>query len=276
VFIDPHAGEALFRDAAEAWPNGHLGAHNSITTYRSVLRAHVFPAIGGTPISAVRREDIKTLIAAMRAKGLSASRIRTAHLVISAVFSEAIRDKKLAESPCVAIDLPAIVHERDFIVPSIAQAEALAAGLPADWASTIGLMHGCGLRIGEALAVNVRCRIGDGTILRVREQVDVHAQLRPLKFRNVGDYRDIPLPQYVSDAIDKHIADHGTTSDGYLYQGRKYAHVGHPPHLPAGLRPVRGQRRPATPVRPALAAPLLSVHRPNERSCIGCMIRQSA
>jgi integrase len=71
----------------------------------------------------------------------------------------------------------------------------------------------------------VRCRIGDGTILRVREQVNVHAQLRLLKFRKKGDYRDIPLPQYVSDAIDKHIADHGTTSDGYLYQGRKYKFV---------------------------------------------------
>ena len=130
VFVDPHAGEAPFRDEAESWLSRHLGADGSITTYRSVLRAHVLPAIGGTPISAVRREDIKSLIAAMRAKGLSASRIRAAHLVISAVFNEAVRDRKLAESPCVAIDLPGIVHERDFILPSIAQSEALAAGLP--------------------------------------------------------------------------------------------------------------------------------------------------
>ncbi len=83
-------------------------------------------------------------------------------------------------------------------------------------------MHGCGLRIAEALAVNVRRRIAGGTILRVCEQVDQQARLRPLKFRKKGDYRDIPIPQYVADAIDKHIADHGTTSDGYLYQGRKY------------------------------------------------------
>ncbi len=57
--------------------------------------------------------------------------------------------------------------EKDFILPTHAQTEALAAGLPPDWASTIWLMHGCGLRIGEALAVNGRCRIADGTILRV-------------------------------------------------------------------------------------------------------------
>ena len=50
-------------------------------------------------------------------------------------------------------------------------------------------------------------------------------QLRPLKFRRAGEFRDIPLPQYVNEAIDKHVADHGTTSDGYLFQGRKYKHV---------------------------------------------------
>jgi site-specific recombinase XerC len=44
----------------------------------------------------------------------------------------------------------------------------------------------------------------------------------PLKFRRAGEFRDIPLPQYVSDAIDKHVAEHGTTPDGYLFQGRKY------------------------------------------------------
>ena len=83
-------------------------------------------------------------------------------------------------------------------------------------------MHGCGLRIGEALAVNLRCRINRGETLRVKEQVNPTAQLRPLKFRQEGEFRDIPLPHYVSEAIDKHIAEHGTTSDGYLFQGRKY------------------------------------------------------
>ena len=56
----------------------------------------------------------------------------------------------------------------------------------------------------------------------MEEQVNPAAQLQPLKFRKAGEFRDIPLPQYVSEAIDKHAADHGTTSDGYLFQGRKY------------------------------------------------------
>jgi integrase len=222
TFVDPRAGQALFRDEAGIWLDQHLGADSSIATYRSVLRAHIDPAIGGKPISAIRREDIKSLIAGMHRKGLSASRIGCAHLVISAVLAEAVRDKKLAESPCAGIQLPGVVTAADFILPVHAQIEAVAAGLPPDWAVTVWLMHGCGLRIGEALAVSLRSRISNASTLRVKEQVNPAGQLRPLKFRMAGEFRDIPLPQYVSEAIDKHVADHGTTSDGYLFQGRKY------------------------------------------------------
>jgi hypothetical protein len=109
-----------------------------------VLRAHVCPAIGAKPIGSIRREDIKALIAAMRRKNLSASRIGCAYLVINAVLGEAVRDKKLAESPCTGIALPGVVTQKDFILPAHAQMQALASGLPADWAATVWLMHGCG------------------------------------------------------------------------------------------------------------------------------------
>ena len=90
----------LFRDAADTWLEHHVGADSSIATYRSVLRALIDPAIGNKPIATIRREDVKALIATMRRKGLSASRIGCAYLVVSAVLAEAVRDKKLQESPC--------------------------------------------------------------------------------------------------------------------------------------------------------------------------------
>ncbi len=196
----------------------------------------------------------------MRPKGLSRSRIGCAHLVISAVLSEAVRDKKLAESPCIAIELPGVVIEKDFILPAHAQIEALAAGLPPDWASTIWLMLGCGLRIGEALAVNLRCRIIRGTILRVREQVDPAAQLRPLKFRIEGDFRDIPLPQYVQR---RHRQAHRRPRHDprRLPLPGPQVQASYPPQLPGGLQPVRRQSRAAAAVHPALAAAPLRVYR---------------
>jgi hypothetical protein len=53
--------------------------------------------------------------------------------VISAVLAEAVRDRKLAESPCTGIQLPGVVTAAVFILPAYAQIEATAAGLPPDW-----------------------------------------------------------------------------------------------------------------------------------------------
>jgi hypothetical protein len=44
----------------------------------------------------IGREEIKKIIAVMSRKGLGASRIASAHLVINAMFNEAVRNKKLA------------------------------------------------------------------------------------------------------------------------------------------------------------------------------------
>ena len=86
VFIDPEAGRALFRTEAEAWLKQHLGADSSIAAYRSVLRTHVYPAIGSRQIRTIRREEIRDLLAAMKRTGLSASRIGCAYLVTNAVL----------------------------------------------------------------------------------------------------------------------------------------------------------------------------------------------
>ena len=44
---------------------------------------------------------------------------------------------------------PWVVRYRTTSGRSSRQREQVAAGLPADWAVTVWLMHGCGLRIGE-------------------------------------------------------------------------------------------------------------------------------
>jgi integrase len=221
TFIDPKAGEILFRKYSDEVVGHRIVAESTREVYASLLRTHINPTFGNRPINAVRREDIKKLITTMIARGLGPSRIHEAHLVVSMIFNEAVRDKKITASPCVDIELPDVVTCKDFILPTNAQVETLAAALPDDWSATVWLMHGCGLRIGEALAVSVRCRVQGGRILRVTEQVNPTAQLRPLKFRKNGDYRDVPLPQYVSEKINKHIADYSTTDDGYLFRGRK-------------------------------------------------------
>jgi integrase len=94
-------------------------------------------------------------------------------------------------------------------------------GLPlSNW-----LMRGCGLRVSEALAVRDTSLSGD--VLRVSEQVAREGRSTvPLKHRKPGEYRQIPCPGYVQDAVADHVARYGTR-DGYLFAGTRVPYVMH-------------------------------------------------
>ncbi|MFJ5830734.1 tyrosine-type recombinase/integrase [Streptomyces sp. NPDC093089] len=54
----------------------------------------------------------------------------------------------------------------------------------------------------------------------VREQIHFNT-LRPakLKHRKAGEFREVPLPRSVREAIERYEAKYGTTKDGYLLRG---------------------------------------------------------
>ncbi|WP_425358349.1 tyrosine-type recombinase/integrase [Thermomonospora curvata] len=58
-------------------------------------------------------------------------------------------------------------------------------------------------------------------MLRLSEQLptnEVH-QTKPRKHRKAGEYRDVPLPTFVYKEIKRHLAEHGTSDDGYFFRG---------------------------------------------------------
>ncbi|MDG9681848.1 hypothetical protein QC334_03680 [Streptomyces sp. DH18] len=75
----------------------------------------------------------------------------------------------------------------------------------------IVMMAGCGLRNGEARAVNVTNVVADD-VYRVREQIHSNT-LKPakLKHRKAGEFREVPLPRSVWEAIERYAEKHGTT-----------------------------------------------------------------
>lgn len=217
IFTDPRLGEIPFRDYAETWLRQHTGAPNSIKAYRGSLDNHVLPAMGDTQLRKVTRDQVRELLLeTMPAKPVSASVVATARLVITAVLGEAVKSKRIPENVAAGIRLPRVQEAAEFYVPSRSELEALAAAMRADWQLPIWLMRGCGLRIAEAMAVS-KTSIGDGA-LRISEQVLAKpVRLGPLKHRKPGEFRDVPLPNWVGEKIETHLAEHGTTDDGHLF-----------------------------------------------------------
>ncbi|WP_193384235.1 site-specific integrase [Streptomyces sp. SS] len=105
------------------------------------------------------------------------------------------------------------------VIPSLGYVKQALTVADEDLALEIVMMAGCGLRNGEARAVNVNNVLARDAY-RVREQIHSNT-LRPakLKHRKAGEFREVPLPRSVREAIERYETKHGTTQDGYLLRG---------------------------------------------------------
>ncbi|MET9933676.1 MULTISPECIES: site-specific integrase [unclassified Streptomyces] len=80
-------------------------------------------------------------------------------------------------------------------------------------------MTGCGLRNGEARAVNGHNILAQD-VYRARERIHSNTyKPAKLKHRKAGEFQEVPLPRSVREAIERREEKHGTTKDGYLLRG---------------------------------------------------------
>ncbi|MFD7414162.1 tyrosine-type recombinase/integrase [Kitasatospora purpeofusca] len=100
-------------------------------------------------------------------------------------------------------------------VPSPAQIRDIRTADDDTFRLVTDLMSGCGMRNGEALAVNINTIVADD-VHRITEHVNQTTKTyAPLKHRKAGDYRDIPLLTRIRNSVESYTDTYGTV-DGYL------------------------------------------------------------
>lgn len=214
IFVDPKAHSDKFRDAAEKWVSRLNGSANTKRIYRSMLAGHINPVMGDwslLKVSTSREEVTSFLRDTLPAKGLGVSTVKTSYIIIRAVVNDAVRSGKLNRTRLSGISIPSEGQRAEFYFPTYDQMTALAAGLD-EYGPAVWLMMGCGLRIGEALAV--KRNAFHGGVLRVSEQLTADGKPGPLKARKEGDFRDVPVPSFVLRALKGEI---GADRTGYVF-----------------------------------------------------------
>uniref|UniRef100_A0AAU2VAX5 Site-specific integrase n=1 Tax=Streptomyces sp. NBC_00003 TaxID=2903608 RepID=A0AAU2VAX5_9ACTN len=239
TYIDPDQGKVT---VSAFWGEYQDRRHVKVTTaYRNEksFERHVKPAIGRKPLANVVGADLERIAATMTAGGLSIATFWAVANPIKGMFRQAVKDKRIAASPFSSASLPPLptkaVDETE--LPEFSDVAHIARGMKPENAVGIWLMAGCGLRIGEAMAVKESdFRLVAGTrVLRVRRQVQkvrnaagkLTAALVPLKHRQEGEWRDVPVPGIVWDHVRWHVRRFGTTDDGRLIRTKAGALV-HP------------------------------------------------
>jgi integrase len=220
TFVDTRRNKDTFGEAAEKWLATHPVTAGTKHVYGSVLRSHIAPAFGDRLLRYVAQDrDAAAHLVNVTMLHLSEDRRGKALTIVTGTLDAAVTARRIPAHACSDIKLAPGAHKPgrdDFIFPTHEQLGLVAKGLEdtrpgVSLPLTIWLMRGCGLRISEALAVRRNDFRENGNVLRIHEQVTQGGNATaPLKARKTGEYRDIPVPSYVWEAVKD-------LPDGYLF-----------------------------------------------------------
>ncbi|HET9442849.1 MAG TPA: tyrosine-type recombinase/integrase [Acidimicrobiales bacterium] len=154
-WIDPRRSSTRFIDVAAEWLASHpTKKESSLARDESILRVHVLPAIGDTPVGQLTPVDVQRLVNGWAAS-LGPRTVRRQYAVLRAVFSLAVDTDRIGRSPCRKIKLPAERPVTHHIV-SPGELKALAEAVGPDYEAMVYLAAILGLRWGECAGLRVK------------------------------------------------------------------------------------------------------------------------
>lgn len=254
-YVDPKAGRLTFREYADAWLTAQVHRTSTAALYRNHLERHAYPTLGAMPLGSILTTTVQGWVKGLTIdtedrRALAPATIGVVYTVVASVFRAAVRDRKLAVTPCDGIALPEVTKTR--VMPlTTAQVDMLAENLPAELRALVILTAGTGMRQGEVLGLTRdRLRLlGKSPAVTVDRQLVTRAQgetvFGPLK--TSASYRTIPLPRVVIAALNDHIAQYGVgetdllfTIDGKGITRQRLGHLWRPAAAAAGLTAATG------------------------------------
>ncbi|MFF8506958.1 tyrosine-type recombinase/integrase [Streptomyces sp. NPDC015492] len=184
----------------------------------SSINVHIVPRLGARKLNSVTPMVVERFLDEMESDGVGRGNQVNIFRVLKTILRDAYAKGAMADDPVKGVQEPEYVREQ-VVIPSLAYVKKALAAADEGLALEIVMMAGCGLRNGEARAVNVDNVVAQD-VYRVREQIhsNTHKPAK-LKHRKAGEFREVPLPRSVREAIERYEEKHGTTKDGYLLRG---------------------------------------------------------
>lgn len=218
-YLDPKAGRVTVAEYGERHRAAQL--HHRSTTARHVelvLRLHVYPYIGDRPMNRVTRSDIQSLVKRWVEDGAAPRTIQTRYTFMSPLFRVAVRDDVIRKTPCDRIRLPEI-PPRDMKTLTAEEVRSLADAIEPRYRALVLLGYGCGLRISECRGITEDRINWFASEILIDRQLDARPPypLIPLKNSKRCPSRVVPLPQYVHEALSRHIEVYGLGQRGLVF-----------------------------------------------------------
>lgn len=244
TYVDPRAGGITLRAYAEEWMRTATQLRpNTRRRYESLLRNHIFPALGRMPLNRIRPSDVRSFLAEVTGKGLAPKSVRHAYTLVAGILRTAREDGLIASVPTPKRErggrgvLPPIPRtEQRYLADD--EVAALAAAVPPRYSAMIYLGAYAGLRWGEAAGLRA------SRIHVLERRVDIVETLdgEP-KWGSAGTVR---ISAELADVLAEHLRAFPTSelvftsSEGKpLTYSNFYRRVWLPAVKRAGLEPLR-------------------------------------
>ncbi|MFJ5045598.1 tyrosine-type recombinase/integrase [Streptomyces sp. NPDC088719] len=210
VYIDPDAGKITVRVYAEDWLERRIVGDSTYNNYKGFIDNHLVPRLGRKTLAGVTKRDIEHFKAAIT-KELAASTVYDRMKMVKHIFWSAKEEKRIQEDPTKDVkNAPGSRAVDEDEIPSLDEVRLLHKHMSPQYKLTVWLQAGVGMRVSEALAFHVGCLRND--MIRIRWQIsakahrdDCRTRLVPLKHREEGEYRDVPVAPFVCTEVDEHV-----------------------------------------------------------------------
>ncbi|MFD3759073.1 tyrosine-type recombinase/integrase [Streptomyces sp. NPDC058622] len=254
TYLDDKLGKQPVTAVWEQWTNQRKLENSTKKQYRSIQNTTLEPFFKARSIVSLKVADIEQWLLWMEQdRKLSARTRRQRFSFFSGMMDWAVVNEIIGRNPCKKVrhtgSRAKEIREHKSNARRLTTREVLAMlnGAPPRYRAMLWLMAGCGLRIGEAMAVSRDQIDFQAEVLRVDFQIaedgesesgkNSALQRRHIKARDEEEPgRVVPLPPNVAFELRRHIKNHGTwgperlvfpnvTRTGYVYASYFYRQV---------------------------------------------------
>lgn len=220
-YVAPRAGRITFKEYAEDWRKVQVFRPSTAALVELALTKRVYPVLGARRLDSITPSHIQALVATLNLT-YAPRTVSVTYSYVSSVFKDAVRNRRIARTPCEGIKLPKI--EKTRVEPlSTKTVFAIADAMPDHLRALVIVAAGTGLRQGELFGLTVdRVNFLKRTITVDRQLVGIPGSTDFGPTKTASSNREVPLPSSVALLLSQRMKEQRIT-DGLLFLGGRGA-----------------------------------------------------
>jgi len=215
-FVEVSRAKVTVGELGPAWLSRKSDVKPStLHTLESAWRVHVKSRWGTTPVSQIQHTAVQSWVADLKRKGKSATTVKRAFGVLSAILDDAVRDRRIHNNPCRDVKTPKkISSEHTYLSHQQLHSLAKEAGKHQTMVLVLGY---CGLRWGEAIGIRVKDIDFTRSRINVNQNaVEVAGEIH-VGTPKTHERRSVPFPAMLTPGLKA--ACRGKLPDALVFPG---------------------------------------------------------